>query len=63
MGYSHDLRQRLSDHNEGKNLGTAMNRPWELRSYVAFSSEKQATESERYLKSGSGHTFAKRRHW
>jgi putative endonuclease len=31
--------------------------------YVAFSDEQQAGMFERYLKSGSGHAFAKKRLW
>jgi hypothetical protein len=32
-----------------------------LKTYVAFSDEKQAFELEKYLKSGSGRAFAKKR--
>lgn len=63
VGYSRDLRQRLTDHNEGKNPSTSSDRPWRLQTYVAFSTKEQALDFERYLKSGSGHAFAKRRLW
>jgi len=62
-GYTDDLRQRLLDHNSGKNVSTATNRPWRLRTYLAFSAKKQALEFESYLKSGSGHAFANKRLW
>lgn len=62
-GYTEDLRQRLADHNAGKNVSTAPFRPWRLRTYLAFSTKAQALAFERYLKSGSGHAFARKRLW
>jgi predicted GIY-YIG superfamily endonuclease len=63
IGYTEDLRQRISDHNAGKNVSSAPYRPWRLRTYVAFSTKLQALEFEKYLKSGSGHAFARKRVW
>ena len=63
VGFSRDLRQRFSDHNEGKLPSTAKYRPWQLVTYLGFSSKREALAFERYLKSGSGHAFAKRRLW
>ena len=63
VGYTDDLRQRIVEHNAGKNTSTAPNRPWRLRTYLAFSSKLQALTFERYLKSGSGHAFANKRLW
>jgi hypothetical protein len=37
--------------------------PWKLKLYVAFDSIEQAQHFEKYLKSGSGHAFAKRHFW
>jgi len=62
-GYTDDLRQRLKDHNAGKNVSTALYKPWRLETYLAFSSKSQALAFESYLKSGSGHAFAKKRLW
>jgi putative endonuclease len=62
-GYTDDLRQRLADHNAGKNVSTAAKRPWRLCTYLAFSTKAQALAFESYLKSGSGHAFAKKRLW
>ena len=62
-GYTNDLRQRVAEHNIGKNVSTAPFRPWQLRTYLAFSSKARALAFERYLKSGSGHAFAKKRLW
>ena len=63
VGFTADLRQRLNDHNEGKLSTTQKYRPWQVRTYLGFSSKKQALDFERYVKSGSGHAFAKRRLW
>lgn len=63
VGVTADLRKRLTEHNAGKSAHTAKFAPWRLVSYVAFSDEDKALEFERYLKSGSGHAFAKKRLW
>lgn len=60
VGFTHDLRQRLAHHNEGKSPHTRKFRPWNLVSYTAFADEKTAVEYEKYLKSGSGKTFLNR---
>ena len=62
-GLTGDLKGRLAKHNEGGVPHTSKYRPWELQTYVAFSSREQAAEFERYLKSGSGRAFANRRLW
>jgi predicted GIY-YIG superfamily endonuclease len=58
-----DLIQRLKDHNQGKSSHTAKFLPWRLVTYIAFSDEEKATRFERYLKSGSGHAFARKGFW
>lgn len=63
IGLTTDLRQRLADHNAGKSPHTSKFMPWRLVTYVAFSDIEKAREFERYLKSGSGHAFAKKRLW
>jgi putative endonuclease len=60
VGVTDDLRARLSQHNAGNVPHTAKFRPWELKTYVAFSNEMKAFAFEKYLKSGSGRAFAKR---
>jgi predicted GIY-YIG superfamily endonuclease len=60
VGFTSDLRQRLADHNAGKCPHTASGIPWKLATYVAFDSREKALAFERYLKSGSGHAFARR---
>ncbi len=62
-GFTGDLRQRMREHNAGKSVSTAGSRPWRLVTYLAFSTRSQALNFERYLKSGSGHAFARKRLW
>jgi putative endonuclease len=60
VGFTHNLKTRLASHNAGQNLSTAPHRPWNLAGYFAFPDERKALEFEKYLKTGSGRTFAKR---
>jgi predicted GIY-YIG superfamily endonuclease len=50
VGATTDLRSRLRQHNAGAVAHTAKYAPWKIRTYVAFSDEKQAFSFERYLK-------------
>jgi putative endonuclease len=63
VGITSDLKRRLAEHNSGKSLHTSKFAPWKLVTYVAFSDDRAATLFERYLKSGSGHAFARKRLW
>ncbi|MBS0471977.1 MAG: GIY-YIG nuclease family protein [Proteobacteria bacterium] len=63
IGSSTDLKRRIVEHNSGKSPHTSKYKPWHLKTYVAFSGRRQAEAFEQYLKSGSGHAFAKRRLW
>ena len=63
VGYTTDLRARLSDHNKGKSKHTSKYPPWELVSYHAFAQKEKALDFERYLKTGSGKAFANKRFW
>jgi len=60
VGLTSDLRNRLVEHNAGKSAHTSKFVPWTLVTYIAFSDERKAAAFERYLKSGSGHAFAKK---
>jgi len=61
IGITDDLRARLAKHNAGEVPHTSKYRPWRLKTYVAFSDEARAIAFEKYLKSGSGRAFAKKR--
>ena len=56
-----DIQKRLVQHNRGDGAYTKTYAPWELEAYIVFKSKKLAEEFERYLKSGSGHAFLKKR--
>jgi len=63
VGLTTDLKRRLADHNTGKSPHTSKFKPWRPVTYLAFADQAKATEFERYLKSGSGHAFARKRLW
>jgi predicted GIY-YIG superfamily endonuclease len=61
IGVTGDLRSRLQRHNAGEVSHTSKYAPWKIKTYIAFSGEKQAFAFEKYLKSPSGRAFAKKR--
>ena len=63
IGLTEDLNARIKKHNEGGSPHTSKYKPWQLVTYLAFSTRKKASEFEAYLKSGSGRAFAKKRLW
>jgi len=63
VGMTTDLKQRLREHDQGKSSHTKKFSPWKLITYVAFTNRAKAESFERYLKSGSGHAFAKKCLW
>ena len=63
IGLSDDFRRRLVEHNSGNSPHTTRHRPWKPVVVLRFEDDARATSFERYLKSGSGHSFAKRHLW
>ena len=61
VGHTNDVQRRLREHNSGNEPSTAVDRPWRLRTYVAFSDKITAVHFERYLKSHSGRAFMSKR--
>ena len=61
VGITDDVPARLAKYNAGEVSHTSKYKPWRLKTYVAFSNEQQAIAFEKYLKSGSGRAFAKKR--
>jgi len=57
VGYSENLKQRISEHNQGLVKTTKDNLPATLVYYCAFLFKYKATQFERYLKKGSGFAF------
>jgi predicted GIY-YIG superfamily endonuclease len=60
-GFTSNLKTRLKDHNSGKYPHTSKYKPCNLEFYCAFSDKEKALDFEKYLKSGSGKAFLKRR--
>lgn len=63
IGHTDNLKQRLETHNSGGSIHTMSYRPWELILFLGFKEKLQATAFEKYLKSGAGRAFAKKRFW
>lgn len=61
VGHTSNMKKRLSDHNCGTTAHTEKYKPWKLEVYIAFCDEMKAIEFEKYLKSGSGREFRKKR--
>ncbi|MEK7165957.1 MAG: GIY-YIG nuclease family protein [Patescibacteria group bacterium] len=61
IGYSSDLKNRIKAHNEGSISSTKNHRPVKLIYYSAFTTQKRATDFEKYLKSSSGLAFRNKR--
>ncbi|QDU71400.1 GIY-YIG nuclease family protein [Mucisphaera calidilacus] len=63
VGSTGDYPKRLKQHNSGESPYTARFRPWRSVVVLRFDDDLKAEAFERYLKSGSGHAFAKRHFW
>lgn len=57
VGSTGNLKERIVDHQEGKNISTKPFRPVKLVYYCAFPTKSQALKFEMHLKSGSGKAF------
>ena len=63
VGSTRNLNRRVEEHNSGKSPHTARGAPWDVIVAVRFAELERGIAFERYLKSGSGHAFAKRHLW
>ncbi|MDP3980508.1 MAG: GIY-YIG nuclease family protein [Chlamydiota bacterium] len=59
IGFTTNLKNRLSDHNSGSSPHTSKYKPWILVNYFAFRDKNKAYKFEKYLKSASGRAFSK----
>jgi putative endonuclease len=50
VGYTNDLRRRLTEHNTGKNISTKRGAPYNLVYYEAFRNSDDAKNREKHLK-------------
>ena len=60
IGYSSDLRRRMTEHYDGLSLATKHRRPWRLVYYEAYLEEVDARGREVFLKSGAGRIYLKK---
>ncbi|MCB0356401.1 MAG: GIY-YIG nuclease family protein [Bdellovibrionales bacterium] len=61
IGRTQDFSTRLKSHNQGSSKHSSKYRPWELEVLVYFKNHELGIKFEKYLKSGSGRAFSKRR--
>lgn len=61
IGYTPDLKNRLKQHHGGKVKSTKSSLNYELVWYCAFKTKDLALSFEKYLKTGSGIAFMKKR--
>jgi putative endonuclease len=57
IGYTTDLKNRLSKYNEGGSPYTSKYKPSKIRLAISFSNKEKAFSFEKYLKSHSGKAF------
>lgn len=60
IGYTNSIRRRVGDHNLGKVQATRFRRPFKLIYYEAYINQQDATEREKYFKTGWGRTHLKK---
>ena len=60
-GFTSDLNGRINQHNSGQVEYSSTKRPFELIWHCCFKNKIQAIQFEKYLKSGSGFAFARKR--
>ena len=61
IGSTSDLNKRLEEHNSGSSTYTNKHKPWQLETYIAFHTQQDAENFEKYLKSNSGKAFLLKR--
>lgn len=54
IGYTSNLKKRLTEHNLGLNLSTKSDRPWEIIYYEGCVEKSDAERRELYLKTTQG---------
>lgn len=60
-GYTNNLKKRLKEHSNGKNISTRHRRPFKLIYFEGCLNEEDAKAREKYLKSGMGKRYIKNR--
>lgn len=60
-GFTENLKHRVEEHNQHLAKYSKTKAPFELVWFCGFCDKKKALDFERYLKSGSGFAFARKR--
>lgn len=60
IGYTVDLKQRITEHNRGKAYFTSRKSGWHLIFYEAYLNKLDAKRREKYLKTNQGSRLLKR---
>ncbi len=61
IGITNNIERRLGEHNGDSNGYTKRYSPWKLTVLISFENEQLAKDFEKYLKSGSGFAFLRKR--
>jgi len=61
VGYTHDITNRVKQHNQGAVQSTKNRRPLQLLYYEACLNQQDATHREKYLKTSWGKRYIKSR--
>ena len=61
VGSTSNLKNRLAAHNQHTVKSTKSKTPYIIKYYCAFPNKNKASEFEKYLKTGSGIAFYKKR--
>jgi putative endonuclease len=61
IGFTHDLRKRFKEHNNGTSTYTKGRGPFELIYYEAYRNGEDARSREKQIKSGQGRAYLKQR--
>lgn len=61
IGRTTNFNERFKNHNQGSSKHTFKYRPWELEVLIYFKDENLGILFEKYLKSGSGRAFGRKR--
>ncbi len=61
VGLTEDLENRIKEHNRNESIYSKNYAPWNLETYIVFKENNVAMSFEKYLKSGSGFAFLKKR--
>jgi len=61
IGLTENIHERIKEHNADSSKYSKVYAPWKLETYISIKDKETAQELERYLKSGSGFAFMKKR--